>query len=78
MDSELTQMECTINNKECKKMIFIFNALENGWTIKKYKDSYIFIKKHGGKKEILDDKYLTTFVEENCDLKKFFKFIASE
>ena len=63
MESELTHINCTINYKECKKMIFIYNALENGWTVKKYNDSYIFIKKHGGKKEILGDKYLTTFVE---------------
>ena len=32
-----------------KKMIFIYNAIENGWSVKKSKDSFIFTKKHEGK-----------------------------
>ena len=33
-------------------MIFLFNALENGWAIKKSENNYLFRKKHEGKKEI--------------------------
>ena len=33
-------------------MAFSFNALENGWTIKKYKEVYKFTKNHQGEKEI--------------------------
>jgi len=58
------------NNKDIKKMIFIFNSLENGWIIKKQNGCYIFKKKHEGKKEIFKDNYLTRFVEENCNFKK--------
>jgi|19_taG_2_1085344.scaffolds.fasta_scaffold25327_2 hypothetical protein len=57
-------------HKDIKKMIFIFNALENGWIIKKQKDCYIFKKKHEGKKEIFNDNYLSRFVEESCNFKK--------
>jgi hypothetical protein len=52
------------------KMVFIFNALDEGWTIKKRHDSYYFIKNHEGKKEIFTDKYLSTFMKENLDINK--------
>ena len=34
-------------------MVFLYNALDNGWSIKKKQNSYIFTKNHEGKKEIL-------------------------
>jgi hypothetical protein len=51
-----------------KKMLFLYNALDSGWSIKKNKDSYIFTKNHEGRKEIFDDKYLTKFMIENLDI----------
>ena len=51
------------------KMAFINNALENGWSIKKHKESYVFTKKHEGKKEMFSDSYLSTFVKDNSDIK---------
>lgn len=53
-----------------KKMFFLFNALEDGWTIKKRNESYIFIKKHEGKREIFDENYLSTFMKNNFDINK--------
>jgi hypothetical protein len=52
------------------KMSFIYNAVQNGWNVKKKKESYIFTKKHQGKKEVFLDTYLNDFVEENVDLNK--------
>jgi|TARA_B100000035_G_scaffold87936_1_gene73909 hypothetical protein len=54
-----------IEKKEYHKMHFITNAIENGWTVKKRNDSYIFIKKNENKKEILKEDYLETFVNSN-------------
>ena len=51
-------------------MIFIYNALEKGWTIKKRNDKYVFSKNHGGKKEVLLDDYLKRFMLENLDINK--------
>ena len=51
-----------------KKMIFIFNALENGWSVTKNGPSYVFKKNHGGKKEIFLDDYLKRFMEENFSI----------
>jgi len=50
-----------------QKCVFILNALEKGWSVKKRKGSYLFTKKHNGKKEILSDKYLDIFLSENSD-----------
>ncbi len=51
-----------------KKMAFFFNAIENGWTIKKTSDEkYIFTKNHEGKKEVFMDSFLTEFIKSNMD-----------
>lgn len=57
-----------INNITLQKMIFIYNALENGWYIKKHNDKYIFLKNHEGKKEVYLDSYLRTFLETNINI----------
>jgi len=57
-----------VDHIKFQKMLLIFNALNEGWTIKKRKDSYIFVKPHQGKKEILLDSYLTKFMKTNLDL----------
>ena len=54
-------------------MGFLYNALENGWTIKKQADYYIFTKNHEGKKEVYLDSYLKGFMEENFDIEKLIK-----
>ena len=53
-----------------KKMNLIYNALEEGWSIKKINTTYIFTKKHENKKEIIEDSYLLKFMKSNLDLNK--------
>ena len=53
-----------------QKMVFIYNALEKGWTVKKNNNSYIFKKNHEGKKEVYLDEYLKHFMTENFDINK--------
>ena len=53
-----------------QKMHLIYNALEEGWSIKKKDSSYIFTKKHENKKEIIEDSYLLKFMKSNLDLHK--------
>tara|TARA_Y100000588_G_C13515210_1_gene611145 strand:+ start:234 stop:467 length:234 start_codon:yes stop_codon:yes gene_type:complete len=57
-----------INFLDLHKMAFLFNALENGWTIKKNSEAYIFSKKHEGKKEVFLDTYLRRFIVQNLTL----------
>ena len=58
-----------IDNIIIQKMAFIYNALENGWDIKKNNEKYIFSKKHEGKKEVFLDSYLRQFLENNISIK---------
>ena len=51
-----------------QKMIFLYNALENGWTIFKSNDKYVFRKKHHDDKEIFLDSYLTKFINNNITI----------
>ncbi|MAT49487.1 MAG: hypothetical protein CMA27_06610 [Euryarchaeota archaeon] len=53
-----------------QKMIFIYNALDKGWTIKKKKNTYVFTKNHEGKKEVMLEDYLKRFMIENLDINK--------
>lgn len=59
-----------IDNAVLKKMVFIYNALEDGWSIKKTKRFYKFSKNHEGKREVLEDEYLMKFMKTNFDFKK--------
>jgi hypothetical protein len=68
MDIEVNIEDLEIDKLKFKKMVFLFNALENGWSIKKRKDSYIFTKNHEGKKEVFDESYLSIFMKENADI----------
>jgi hypothetical protein len=53
-----------------QKMVFLYNSLEQGWTVKKCENAYIFTKKHEGQKEVLEDTYLLKFMKTNLDLGK--------
>lgn len=41
-------------------------ALDNGWTVKKNSDTYVFSKKHEGKEEVFKNDYLEKFVQTNA------------
>ncbi len=47
------------------KMLFLYNAIENGWSVKKKNNSYVFSKNHEGKKEVFLEDYLTDFIKHN-------------
>lgn len=57
-----------IDGAKFKKLIFLYNALEEGWSVKKRKDSFIFTKNHEGKKEIFLETYLADFLKKNFDI----------
>jgi hypothetical protein len=59
-----------IDTIQLHKMAFLYNALEEGWKIKKDKDVYIFTKNHENKKEVFLDNYLKKFIENNFDINK--------
>jgi hypothetical protein len=68
MNIEINVDNLEMNKIKFQKMVFLFNALDNGWSIKKRNDSYIFTKNHEGKKEIFDESYLSTFMRDNSNI----------
>jgi hypothetical protein len=59
-----------VDGIQFQKMLLLYNALDDGWSIKKRNGSYVFQKNHEGKKELFDDSYLTTFMKSNFDISK--------
>lgn len=57
--------EIKLEKSHFQKMVFIMNALEKGWSIKKQQDRYIFTKKHENKREIFEENYLEQFIVNN-------------
>ena len=54
-----------MSKRQFKKMMFLYNALDEGWTVKKSQDAYIFTKKHENRREIFQENYLETFLATN-------------
>jgi hypothetical protein len=67
-----SKSDILVDNIKFQKMVLLYNAINDGWSIKKHEDSYIIKKNHEGKKEILHDSYLLTFMKGNFDINKIF------
>jgi hypothetical protein len=50
-----------------QKMVFLYNALHQGWEIKTKNDKYVFTKKHEGEREIHLENFLRDFVKNNME-----------
>ena len=57
-----------IKDKEYYKMKVIFNAIEQGWSVRKKDNLYIFKTKHNNKEEVFNEYYLEEFVMKNMNL----------
>ena len=57
-----------INSKQFQKMVFITNAIDDGWSGKMVDDRYIFSKKHENKKEVYNKTYLEKFILTSQEL----------
>ena len=56
-----------------RKLMFLSNALDKGWSIKKDKESYVFTKKHENRREVFKENYLENFLVSNFSNKKHFE-----
>lgn len=57
-----------MNRTEYQKITFIINALNNGWTVKKEEDKYVFTKKHENRREIFEEEYLSDFINKHMKI----------
>jgi hypothetical protein len=67
---DLDEKNFKVDSIKFQKMLLLFNSIEQGWSVKKRGDSYVFSKNHEGKKEVLEDTYLLKFMKTNLDLNK--------
>lgn len=65
---EINNIKIDIN--KFQKMVFIYNALEQGWNIKKRDNMYYFSKPHENKKEVFETNYLYNFLKSSTDINK--------
>ena len=77
IDKYLENNKIKLDNNTFQKMVFVFNALDDGWSIRKQNNSFIFKKNHEGKREIFDEAYLETFMKAHFDMNKFFLTASS-
>ena len=51
-----------LNSKEFSKLLFIYNAVEDGWKVKKKDELYHFSKQTSKEKCVYTEKYLEKFI----------------
>jgi hypothetical protein len=64
----LSSEEIQVKKANFQKMLFLTNAIEKGWSVKKIDSAYVFCKKTENKKEVLRADYLEKFIESNLDI----------
>lgn len=67
------QENLQIDKKTFLKMNFLYNAINEGWTVTKNKQKYTFTKSHNGKKEVFSDEYLDNFIKINLVINRKIK-----
>ena len=65
MNIEIDNNKKRFELKQFQKMVIIYNALEDGWKIRKNGETYIFKKRHNNSSKYFNDTYLNEFLEKN-------------
>lgn len=55
----------TIDAKNIAKMSFIYKAIDDGWSVRKKRDKYVFTRPHVNRKEVFESSYLEAFIKMN-------------
>ena len=63
LKSYLEKTDLKMDSLKFQKMLLLYNAIEEGWSIKKNNDTFVFTKKHEGKKEVFHEDYLLKFLK---------------
>jgi len=65
MDIHIDLTKEKIDIKTFKKALFIYNAINNDWEVRKENDKYIFKKQKSGEKSIYLENYIEEFIKKN-------------
>jgi hypothetical protein len=58
----------TIDAATFAKMSFVYKAVNDGWTVRKRKDKYVFVRPHDNRKEVFESSYLEAFIKMNMPI----------
>ena len=58
----------TIDAATFAKMSFVYKAVNDGWTVRKKKDKYVFVRPHDNRKEVFENSYLEAFIKINMPI----------
>jgi hypothetical protein len=58
----------TIDAATFAKMSFVYKAVNDGWTVRKKKDKYVFVRPHDNRKEVFESSYLEAFIKMNMPI----------
>jgi hypothetical protein len=53
------------STNEINKLLFIYNAIEQGWRVKKKGGCYIFSRKHNNECKYFRPSYIYEFIQSN-------------
>jgi hypothetical protein len=71
MNCVIDGLSLNLSVKTLKQMIFISNALENGWSVKKLGKNYHFTHRLSQQREVYEADFLDKFVAENANMDTF-------
>jgi hypothetical protein len=61
----LADQPAQVGERELQTMVFLHNAVNDGWTVKRRRGAYIFQKKHRNRRDVESSKYLDTFINKH-------------
>tara|TARA_B100000073_G_C23404712_1_gene440685 strand:- start:84 stop:290 length:207 start_codon:yes stop_codon:yes gene_type:complete len=64
MNIEINNKKYDFDMEKFQKMVLLYNALEDGWKIKKINNNYIFKKKHENNDQYFNDNYINEFLKK--------------
>jgi hypothetical protein len=67
LETLLQKNNVEIDAYKFQKMVIIYNAINDGWTVRKNGDLYVFKKPHQGQQEIFNEHYLERFIQKNTN-----------
>ena len=65
LEKFFSSRQTSIPDSAIFKRNFIMNAIEDGWSVKKRQDCFIFSKKHEGRREIFSENYIREFIKSH-------------
>lgn len=66
---DLENKSLKIDKITFQKMVLLYNTIEQGWSVKKRNQSYIFKKRNEGTSKVFEESYLMNFINSKLDIK---------